>query len=54
MTKDTITKAGTQVSSTVTTLQGIDAQGELKSAFKRLVELSEADKRRIMIPGGER
>lgn len=32
-TKDTITKAGTQVSSTVTTLQGLDGQGELKDAF---------------------
>lgn len=31
--KDTITKAGTQVSSTVTSLQGLDAQGELESAF---------------------
>ena len=31
--KDTITKAGTQVSSTITSLQGIDAKGELESAF---------------------
>lgn len=33
VTKETITQAGTQVSSTVTTLQGIGAQKELKSAF---------------------
>jgi hypothetical protein len=33
VTKDTITKAGTQVSSTITTLQGIGAQDEFKSAF---------------------
>ena len=33
VTKDTVAKAGTQVSSTVTTLQGVGAQDELKSAF---------------------
>jgi len=32
--KDTITKAGTQVSGTVTTLQGIGAQNEIQDAFK--------------------
>lgn len=31
--KDTITKAGTQVSSTITSLKDIDAKGELESAF---------------------
>jgi len=33
VTKDTITKAGSQVSSTVTTLQGVGAQDEFKTAF---------------------
>jgi len=33
VTKDTITTAGTQVSSTITTLQGIGAQEEFKTAF---------------------
>ena len=34
VTKDTITKAGTQVSTTITTLQDSATQGELQSAFK--------------------
>jgi hypothetical protein len=32
--KETITKAGSQVTSTLTTLQGLDAKGELEQGFK--------------------
>lgn len=35
VTKDTITKAGTQVSDTLTGFQDLDAKGELEAAFKQ-------------------
>jgi hypothetical protein len=31
----TVSSAGTQISSTITTLQGLDAKGEIKSAFEQ-------------------
>ena len=35
MTKDTLSKAGTQVSDTLTGFQDLDAKGELEAAFKQ-------------------
>jgi len=35
VTKDTLTKAGTQVSDTLTGFQDLDAKGELEAAFKQ-------------------